>query len=313
MSERIVLKVGKEEVGQRLDVFLSAKVEQTSRSNFRRWINSGHVTIQGQLTKASHRVKRDEEIYVVPAPSEPSDLLPEPISLKIIYEDNELIVVDKPAGLVVHPGAGNRQGTLANALLYHFEQVSRSDGIRPGIVHRLDKETSGLLVIAKNELVHDFLATQFKQRKVKKTYFALVYGKLKKKQGVVDISLGRDHHSRTKISTNSRRVRQAETQYKVIRFYRDFTYVEVTPRTGRTHQIRVHFQHLGHPVVGDDKYGKKAFGHLEKTDLCLVTNNLGRHFLHAHRLSFIHPRTQKQVFFEAPLPEELVAFLSALE
>lgn len=313
MAERIVLKVSEEEVGQRLDVFLSSKVGQASRSNFRRWIDSGYVTVQGQVAKASHRVKRGEEIRVVPAPPKPLDLLPEPIPLKIIHEDDDLIVVDKSAGLVVHPGAGNWRGTLANALLYHFEQVSHSDGIRPGIVHRLDKETSGLLVIAKNELAHDFLATQFKQREVRKIYAALVYGKLEKKQGVVDIPLGRDHRSRTKISTNSRRARQAETRYKVIQVYSNFTYVEAVPRTGRTHQIRVHFQYLGHPVVGDDKYGKKALGNLKNLDLCLAIRDLGRHFLHAYQLSFIHPSTKKKVFFEAPLPEELMAFLSTLE
>ena len=312
MSERIVLKVSEEEAGQRLDVFLSAKVGQASRSTARRWIDSGHVTVHGQAAKASHRVKRAEEIRVTSVPPEPLDLLPEPIPLNIVHEDDDLVVVDKSAGLVVHPGAGNRQGTLANALLYHFEQISRSHGIRPGIVHRLDKATSGLLVIAKNEQAHEFLAAQFKQREVEKIYLALVYGRLKKKQGVVDVSLGRDRRARTKISTRSQRARQAVTRYQVIHCYSDFTHVQVIPHTGRTHQIRVHFQHLGHPVVGDDKYGKTAFRHLENPDLCLAIRDLDRHFLHAFRLSFLHPGTKQRVSFEAPLPEELAAFLSAL-
>ena len=312
MSERIVLKVSEEEAGQRLDVFLSGKIGQASRSTIRRWIDSGHVTVREQAAKASHRVKRAEEIRVTPAPPEPLDLLPEPIPLDIVHEDNDLIVVDKSAGLVVHPGAGNRQGTLANALLYHFEQISRSHGIRPGIVHRLDKATSGLLVIAKNEQAHDFLAAQFKQREVEKIYLSLVYGRLKKKQGVVDVSLGRDRRARTKISTRSQRARQAVTHYQVIHCYSDFTYVQVIPHTGRTHQIRVHFQHLGHPVVGDDKYGKTAFRQVENPDLCLAIRDLDRHFLHAFRLSFLHPGSKQKVSFEAPLPEELAAFLSAL-
>ena len=312
MSERIVLKVSEEETGQRLDVFLSAKVGKASRSTVRRWIDSGHVTVQGQAAKASHRVKRAEEIRVAPVPPEPLDLLPEPIPLNIVHEDDDLVVVDKPAGLVVHPGAGNRQGTLANALLHHFEQISRSHGVRPGIVHRLDKATSGLMVIAKDEQVHDFLAAQFKQRKVEKIYLALVYGRLKKKQGVVDVSLGRDPLARTKISTRSRRARQAVTRYQAIHCYSDFTYVQVIPRTGRTHQIRVHFQHLGHPLAGDDKYGKTAFGHLKNPDLRLAIRDLDRHFLHACRLSFLHPGTKQRVSFEAPLPGELAAFLAAL-
>ncbi len=308
----MVLHVGAEEASQRLDLFLSQKLEQFSRSALQRWIESGHVTIQGERCKANYQVKEGEQILIVPPAQEPLELVPQPIPLQIVYEDRVLVVVDKPAGMVVHPGAGNRQGTLANALVHHFQAISQAGTIRPGIVHRLDKATSGLMVVAKNDQVHAFLADQFKARQVEKRYLALVYGRLKEKEGTVDVALGRDPRARTRMSTRGRHGREAQTRYQVIRYYPEFTYVQVSPLTGRTHQIRVHFQHLGHPVVGDETYGKKAARNSKDPGQAQTICNLGRYFLHAAFLAFLHPDTKEKVFFESPLPEELAQFLSAL-
>lgn len=311
MSEVQVVTVSAEEAHQRLDLFLSRKLDEFSRSALQRWIESGHVTVQGEKCKANYQVKEGEEIQIAP-PREPLELVPESIPLEIVYEDEVLVVVDKPAGMVVHPGAGNRQGTLANALLHHFQSISRAGTIRPGIVHRLDKDTSGLMVVAKNDQAHEFLADQFKAREVEKHYLALVYGRLKEKEGTVDVSLGRHPRTRTRMSTRGRRSRSAITRYQVIRYYSDFTYVRVSPVTGRTHQIRVHFQHLGHPVVGDETYGKKASASLKDPARTAAVRNLGRTFLHAAFLAFLHPEKRERVSFESPLPEELAQFLSAL-
>jgi len=312
VSESRVVTVSAEEAHQRLDLFLSRKLEQFSRSALQRWIESGHVTVQGERCKANYQVKAGEEIQIAPPPQEPLELVPEPIPLQIVYEDDVLVVVDKPAGMVVHPGVGNRQGTLANALLHHFQVISRVGTIRPGIVHRLDKYTSGLMVVAKNDRAHEFLADQFKAREVDKRYLTLVHGHLKEKEGTVDVPLGRDPRARTRMSTRGRWSRSALTRYQVIRYYTNFTYVRVSPLTGRTHQIRVHFQHLEHPVVGDETYGKKASSKLKDPSQVQAVRNLGRYFLHADFLAFLHPDSKERVSFERPLPEELAQFLSAL-
>ncbi len=312
MSESWVVTVSAEEAHQRLDLFLSRKLEQFSRSAFQRWIESGHVTVQGERCKAHYQVKAGEEIQITLPPQEPLELVPEPIPVQIVYEDDVLLVVDKAAGMVVHPGAGNRTGTLANALVHHFQVISRAGTIRPGIVHRLDKDTSGLMVVAKNDQAHEFLADQFKAREVEKRYLALVHGHLEEKEGTVDVPLGRDPRARTRMSTRARRSRSALTRYQVIRYYTNFTYVQVSPLTGRTHQIRVHFQHLGHPVVGDETYGKKASSNLKDPAQAQAVRNLERHFLHAAFLAFLHPESKERVSFERTLPEELAQFLSAL-
>jgi 23S rRNA pseudouridine1911/1915/1917 synthase len=313
VSERITVTVDSGESGHRLDLFLSHKLERFSRSVLQRWIESGHVKVQGKRSKANHRVRSGEKIEIVPPPPEPVRLVPEAIPLKIVHEDETLVVVDKPAGLVVHPGTGNRQGTLANALLHHFQSISRSETIRPGIVHRLDKATSGLMVVAKNDQAHEILAHQFKDRQVEKRYLALVYGCVKEAEGIIDVSLGRDPFVRTKISTRSRRSRKALTRYQTIRNYRDFSYLRIYPHTGRTHQIRVHFQHLGHPVVGDETYGGKAIQRVQDPDLVESIQTLNRYFLHADSLAFVHPDTGERVSFEIPLPDALAELLRALK
>ena len=312
MSEGDSFCVSSGETGERLDVFLSQQLPEVSRSTIQRWIEFGHVTVGGEPSRAKYRLKEADEILVVAVPPEvPPELIPEPIPLKILYEDETLVVVNKRAGMVVHPGAGNWQGTLANALLYHFRQISHVDTVRPGIVHRLDKLTSGILAVAKNEGAHDFLAQQFMRREVEKRYLVLVYGQPRELEGTIDIALGRHPRSRTRISTGGRRARSAVTRYKVIQRYSDFSYVQAMPLTGRTHQIRVHFQHLGNPVVGDETYGRKALQHLD-CGLQQSIQDLRRHFLHASFLSFVHPETKRKVSFEAPLPRELEGFLQAL-
>ena len=313
MSERITVTVDSGESGHRLDLFLSHKFERFSRSVLQRWIDFGHVTVQGKKSKSNHKVRSGEEIVIVPPPPEPVRLVPEAIPFTIVHEDDTLVVVDKPAGLVVHPGTGNRQGTLANALLHHFQSISRSETIRPGIVHRLDKATSGLMVVAKNDQAHEFLAQQFKTRQVQKRYLALVYGCVKEAEGIIDVSLGRDPFVRTKISTRSRRARKALTRYETIRNYRNFSYLRIYPHTGRTHQIRVHFQHLGHPVVGDETYGGKAIQRVQDPELAEFIQALNRYFLHAESLAFVHPDTGEKVSFEIPLPEELAELLHVLK
>lgn len=312
MTQEFSIEVTPEQAGTRLDVFVASAFEQASRSAVRRWIDEGAVLVDGQARKAGHALKSGEMVSVSPPPPQPLDLQPEPIPLKIVYEDESLLVIDKPAGLVVHPGAGIRQGTLANALLHHLRQVSRSDTVRPGIVHRLDKGTSGLMVAAKSEAAHQALSAQFKQREVEKRYLTLVHGRLRAESGRIDAPLGRDPERRTRMSTRSRSPRQALTEYRVLRRLREFTLVEVRLHTGRTHQIRVHFEHLGHPVAGDPTYSARrrlpvsapARKALEK---------LGRPFLHSAVLAFKHPVSGRSLRFESPLPPELDELLSSLE
>ena len=312
MSEKSNLFVSPQQAGTRLDVFVAGAFPESSRSSVRRWIDGGGVTVDGKLRKAGYALRPQEMVSVTPPPPQPVDLVPEPIPLDILFEDDWLVVIDKPAGLVVHPGAGNRQGTLANALLHHFQQLSRSQSIRPGIVHRLDKGTSGLLVAAKNESVHEGLAAQFKQRQVEKRYLALVLGRLEPDQGRIEVPLGRHPRQRTRMSTRSRSPRQALTAYRVLRRFLEFSLVEVKLHTGRTHQIRVHFEHLGHPVAGDPTYTARRRFPL-RLSAQKVLKGLDRPFLHAAGLAFDHPVTAKRLEFESPLPPELDEVLSSLE
>jgi len=265
--------------------------------------------VGGRQCKASHLLVKAETIEVTPVPAAQPELTPEPIPIEVIYEDEDLVVVNKSAGMVVHPGAGNWSGTLANALLHHFSQFSGRDPVRPGIVHRLDKETSGIMLVAKNEFIHESLSRQFKKREVEKHYLALLYGELKQTSGSIEVPIGRDPYARTKISTRSTRPRAALTMYEVLELLPGFTYVRAIPRTGRTHQIRVHFHHLGFPVVGDKSYGHRR---IENTDKANAIRAVDRHFLHATFLRITHPTTGKLVEFEAPLPDELEELLITL-
>ncbi len=305
--------VPSEQDRQRLDSFLAGRLERVSRSAVQAWFRKGFVTVNGERAKTSSLVRPGDHILVETPPAAPTDLVPESIPLSILYEDEFLAVVEKPAGMVVHPGAGNLRGTLANALLYHFREISQKESIRPGIVHRLDKDTSGVLVVAKDEHVHDLLSSAFKRRKVRKEYLALVYGNLAKESGVIDVPLGRDPRSRTRISTRSRRPRTAVTEYQVIRQLPGFSYLRVLLHTGRTHQIRVHLQFIGHPVVGDETYGGNRYRQIEDSRKSAAIRHLGRHFLHAWRLTFVHPETGQEMTFESKLPRALADLLSILE
>ncbi|RDV82933.1 RluA family pseudouridine synthase [Ammonifex thiophilus] len=295
------LQVEEEEAGVRLDVYLARNLPENSRSYLQRLINEGYVQVGGRKVKPSYRVKSGEEIMVFLPPAEAPEVEPEPIPLEIIYEDEDLLVVNKPRGMVVHPGAGHKRGTLVNALLYHCRNLSGINGVlRPGIVHRLDKDTSGLLVVAKNDEAHLSLSAQLKERRVLKEYWALVYGEVKPAQGRIEAPIGRHPRHRQKMAVVAGG-RPAVTRYEVVEYFPGYTLLKVQPETGRTHQIRVHLHYLGHPIVGDLKYGP-ARPHL----------GLEGQFLHAGVLGFTHPRTGEFLRFEAPLPPELERVLAKL-
>jgi len=312
VPEKTVLEVTPQQAGHRLDVFLSHNMTGVSRTAVQEWIRTGAVLVNGKTAKPRYETRAGDVIEAVQPEPEPSFLVAEQIPLQIVYEDESLAVVDKPAGMVVHPGAGVKRGTLANALLYHFNEVSHALTERPGIVHRLDKDTSGLLVVARNEQVHDYLARQFQRREVDKHYLALVHGRLDQESDFIEVPLGRDFRSRTRISVRTRKPRAARTEYHVIRRFQDFTHVRVILHTGRTHQIRVHFQYLKHPVVGDRTYGAGTRALVKDAQLASIIERLDRHFLHAAHLAFTHP-DGRRLAFDSPLPLELAELMNRLE
>jgi 23S rRNA pseudouridine1911/1915/1917 synthase len=297
--------VGRDEEGLRLDVFLSRKAATLSRSQAKRLIEDGEARVDGKAVRVSHRLRTGETVCLRKPPPIPSEIVPEEIPLNILYEDEALIVIDKPAGMVVHPAAGNFQGTLVNALQFHCRILSGIGGVmRPGIVHRLDKGTSGLMVAAKSDEAHRHLTEQFTKRLVSKHYTALVHGNVREDEGVVDAPVGRHPVERKKMSTKSRRGKAALTRWKVLERFGGFTLLEAKIETGRTHQIRVHLSAMGHPVVGDSVYGgsKRA---IETPALRAGLKKLNRQALHASRLSFIHPVTGQEMSFLSPLPADI--------
>jgi 23S rRNA pseudouridine1911/1915/1917 synthase len=304
--------VGRDEEGLRLDVFLSLKDATLSRSQAKRLIEEGEARIDGKAVRASHRLRPGETVCLRKPPPIPSEIVPEEIPLTILYEDEAVIVVDKPAGMVVHPAAGNFRGTLVNALQFHCRILSGIGGVmRPGIVHRLDKGTSGLMVAAKSDEAHRHLSEQFKKRLVSKHYTALVHGNVREGEGIVDAPVGRHPVERKKMSTASRRGKAALTRWKVLERFGGFTLLEAKIETGRTHQIRVHLSAMGHPVVGDSVYGgsKRA---IEAPALRVGLKKLNRQALHAGRLSFIHPVTGQEMSFVSPLPEDMAEVIRYL-
>ncbi|MDT7688259.1 MAG: rRNA synthase [Acidobacteriota bacterium] len=309
----IAFDVSEEDAGARLDAFLAARVEGVSRSTLKRAIDDGDVLVGGLAAKPSHKLKAGEHVEVeLPAPP-PSEIEPEEIPLDILYEDEEVVVVNKPAGLVVHPAAGLRSGTLANALAFHFEQLSdRAGSLRPGIVHRLDRDTSGVIVVAKTAQAHENLSDQFRARTVFKSYVALVHGVTREEKGKVEEPLARDPRNRTRMAV-VRGGRPALSLWRVRRRYERFTLLDVQIKTGRTHQIRVHLAWIKHPVVGDETYGGGRDKTLAGAPLRARVRGLGRQFLHAERLGFHHPRTGEWMSFNAPLAPDLSDFLDALE
>lgn len=289
--DKIVLQGEKEDEGKRIDVFLAAELDYT-RSYIKKLIVDGLVFVNGKTVKPSYKVKENDEVVVNIPEAEKIDVLPENIPLDILYEDDDIIVINKPQGMVVHPAPGNYSGTLVNALLYHCKNLSGINGIlRPGIVHRLDKDTSGVMVIAKNDKAHISLSNQIKERSVFKKYVAIVEGVIKDEEGKIETLIGRHPVDRKKMAVIEDG-RYALTLYKVLERFKENTLVEVVIKTGRTHQIRVHMAYIGHPVVGDHVYGfkKQKF-------------KLEGQALHSRVLGFIHPTKGVYMEFEAPLPE----------
>jgi len=290
--QNTAFKTEKNEVGKRIDV-IAAKRTNNSRAATGRWLEAGSVLVNGKPVKASYKLKEGDDVIVdIPKPP-PQELMAENISLDIIYEDSDIIVVNKPAKMVVHPAAGVPNGTLVNALLFHCNKLAKEgDEVRPGLIHRLDKDTSGVLVAAKTDYAHRFISGQFKDRKVEKIYTSLVWGKFEIKSGYIDVPIGRSEADRKKIGVKTKKARDAYTEYKVIEQFEKTALLEIRIKTGRTHQIRVHLAHIKHPVVGDGVYGKKDA-------------NIDRQALHCSFLSFIHPGTGKKVEFKAELPEDI--------
>lgn len=287
--------------GERLDKVIPAHVPDLSRAMAQRLIKTGEVTVNGRPSKPSYRVQVSDEVVVRVPIEMPAPVVPENIPLDVIYEDDALLVVNKPAGMVVHPAYGHASGTLVNAVLAHCPQIADVGGPdRAGVVHRLDKDTSGLILIAKDDVTRAALQRQFKRRQVAKTYLALVEGQMQPREGVVEAPVGRDKRQRKKMAV-VRSGREARTLYRAIEYFADHTLLEVRPHTGRTHQVRVHLAWLGYPIVGDAVYGRQRQRLLRS-----------RHFLHAVRIRFSHPATSEEVEFEAPLPPELADVLNQL-
>src|SRR5215210_5087479 len=309
----LVFEVSAEDAGARLDAFLAARVEGVSRSTLKRAIDDGDVLVGGRAAKPSLKLKGGEHVEVeLPAPP-PSEIEPEEIPLDILHEDDEVVVVNKPSGLVVHPAAGVPSGTLANALAFHFARLPKGGGaFRPGIVHRLDRDTSGAIVVAKTARAHENLSDQFRARTVFKSYVALVHGATREEKGKVEEPLARDPRNRTRMAV-SRGGRAALSLWRVRRRYDRLTLLDVQIKTGRTHQIRVHLAWIKHPVVGDETYGGGRDKTIADPSLRARVRALGRQFLHAERLGFHHPSTGEWLGFNAPLPPELAEFLEELE
>jgi 23S rRNA pseudouridine1911/1915/1917 synthase len=318
--EPTLLSTTSEDSGKRLDHFLVSHLPETSRARAQQLIEQGKVLLNGQPAKASYKLRGQEQIEIIGQVERPPlRAMAEDIPLAIVYEDDDLAVVNKPAGMMVHAGAGatdddRNRGTLVNALLHHFRALSSLAGdLRPGIVHRLDKETSGLIVVAKNDSAHRKLGEMFAGRKVKKRYVALVHGFLPADRGTVSASISRDAVRRTRMTTRRSGGRDAVTHYEVQRRinspFGKFSLLDLRIETGRTHQIRVHLASLGHPVVGDSLYGAPR---VLKSKTAGATS-LSRNFLHAAQIEFTHPRTGLPLSFSTPLPFELLAFLSQLE
>jgi len=312
MSSRTesILVVEKTTPHERLDTFLRAQFPTLSRSAIQRLIQQGDVRVAGKPVKASHPPRAGEKIEIHWPDAKPATAQPQEMPLDVLFEDDDLLVLNKPPGMVVHPSAGHEESTLVNALLHHCAgQLSGIGGVaRPGIVHRLDKETSGCLVIAKNDPTHLALSTQFAGREVRKIYHAIVCGRVTPEQGDIRAAIARHPTHRKRMAVTDGSGREAWTSYTVIERLREATLVEAVLHTGRTHQIRVHFKHLGFPVAGDATYGNRQ----NKRVAELTGYTAPRQMLHAHKLAFKDPRTGKKMSFEAPWPEDFKEGLTAL-
>ncbi|MCJ7604921.1 MAG: RluA family pseudouridine synthase [Dehalococcoidales bacterium] len=278
--------------GIRLDKFVGDRCPELSRTHARKLVDDGFITVNGHTAKPSLKLEAGDTVNVTVPPEEPATLAPEDIPLSILYEDKDVLVIDKPAGLPVHPAPGHPDHTLVNAVLNYLPELSAdADPLRPGIVHRLDMDTSGIILVAKNRVAQANLSAQFSSRSVAKTYLVLVKGKLEPERGIIDAAIGRDSRNRQRMAVVEKG-REARTDYKVVRYIGNYTLAEIKPETGRTHQIRVHLNAIGFPVVGDATYG-------------VTVPFLSRQFLHAHKLKFKLPSSGEEVEFESPLPPDL--------
>lgn len=298
----------------RIDKYVHLKLPQFSRSYIQKLIAKECITVAGKPIKRSSQLKVGNVVNVVIPPPEKLELIPQNIPLEILYEDDYLLVVNKPAGLVVHPAVGHFDGTLVNALLYHCSSLSSIGGVlRPGIVHRLDKGTSGLMLISKEDETHRSLSNQFKNKEVFKSYLALVWGFPKQEEGEINVPIGRDHKDRKKISPISNRTKEAITFYEVMEHFPEISLIEAQPKTGRTHQIRVHLSYIGHPLVGDRTYGKGRGKDIKDKELKELLKNFKRPALHSFKLGFTHPKKGEYVEFQQLLPQDMQDIINYLK
>ena len=285
-----------EDSGKRIDSYLMNNTD-FSRSKIQKMLEEGYIKVNNNIIKCSYKIKENDLITVEEMPTKPMDIIPEDMNLDIVYEDDDVIVVNKPSGMVVHPGSGNKSGTMVNGLVYHSQLSNLNGDFRPGIVHRIDKDTSGLLMVAKNNKAHLFLAKQLEEHSSTRKYIALVWGVINEDSGTIDAPIGRDAHNPEKMCIKAGG-KEAVTNFKVLERYNNATLVECQLETGRTHQIRVHFDYIKHPLVNDPVYGNKKL--IDDTGQCL----------HAKTLGFVHPTTHKYMEFDSKLPEKMLRIIS---
>ncbi|WP_078430668.1 RluA family pseudouridine synthase [Alkalihalobacterium alkalinitrilicum] len=298
--EQFEFKISEEQANERIDKLMTTFHPDWSRTQIQQWIKEGNITVNGETVKTNYKAQFNDKLELeIPEP-ELLEVEPEPIDLEIVYEDEDVIVVNKPRGMVVHPAPGHSSGTLVNGLMYHCKDLSGINGvIRPGIVHRIDKDTSGLLMVAKNDRAHESLVNQLKAKTTKRVYKAIAHGVISHDVGTIEAPIGRDKKDRQSM-TVTEDGRDAVTHFTVLERFDNYTYVQCELETGRTHQIRVHMKYIGFPIAGDPKYGPKK------------TLNIEGQALHAAVLGFEHPRTKENLLFEAPLPQEMVTLLEEL-
>ncbi|PYZ93221.1 RluA family pseudouridine synthase [Salipaludibacillus keqinensis] len=293
-----------EEKGKRIDKWITEQSEDWSRSHVQQWIQDGHVKVNGVETKSNYKIRLDDEVVIEEPEVQELEVEAEDLNLDVVYEDKDVLVVNKPRGMVVHPAPGHPSGTLVNGLMAHCDDLSGINGVvRPGIVHRIDKDTSGLIMVAKNDKAHESLVDQLKNKSTKRRYEALVSGVIPHDKGTIDAPIGRDPEDRQKMTVTEHHSRDAVTHFQVIERFERHTHVACELETGRTHQIRAHMKYIGFPIVGDPKYGPR-----KKHDFPIVGQAL-----HAELLGFVHPRTGEEMIFRAPLPEDLKACLKAVK
>ncbi len=317
MSDQLQLLFPDDRSAMRLDAFIAESLPDVSRSQLKKLIDKGAITLDGATTKASTKLRGGETVQIILPEPEPLETLPEDIPLQILYEDQDLIVIDKPAGMVVHPAVGHQSGTLVNALLHHCTDLAGIGGeLRPGIVHRIDKDTSGVLVVTKNDQSHQHLAAQFKDHSVNRRYIALVYGNPGSSHGVIDQPIGRHPTQRKKMSGKATKSKRAVTHWKTLKQYNSsrISLIELQLETGRTHQIRVHFAEANCPLIGDPLYGNRSRT-IALKDMALrnLIDQLLGQALHAKLLGFIHPTTKKYMEFSSPTPEPFQNIITQLD